>query len=109
MNRPPNDRYRRKVLNLVSSLMSPGLLLPAMATRPSCSSSSTAINDNPAPPMSIRCVGPQSVTSWPKMRCQMSSSGKPISAYRPHSAMSTPPTGAYQVRVIRIAAGPGFS
>lgn len=43
------------------------------------------------------------------MRCQMSSSGNPISAYRPHNAISTPPTGAYQVRVIRMAAGPGFS
>ena len=30
---------------------------------PSYSSSSTAISDRPAPPISIRCVGPQSVTS----------------------------------------------
>ena len=30
-----------------------------------------------APPISIRWVGPQSVTSWPNSRCQMSSSGKP--------------------------------
>ena len=39
--------------------------------------------EKPAPPIIIRWVGPHSVTSWPKMRCQMSSSGKPVSAYRP--------------------------
>ncbi|SLI00094.1 Uncharacterised protein [Mycobacteroides abscessus subsp. abscessus] len=71
--------------------------------------SSTPTSDSPAPPMSIRWVGPQRVTSWPKMRCQMSSRGKPISAYRPAPAMRMPPTGAYQVRVIRTAAAPGFS
>ena len=32
-----------------------------------------------------------------------------MSAYSPHPAIRTPPTGAYQVRVIFIAAGPGFS
>ena len=58
--------------------------------------------------MSIRCVGPQSVTSWPKRRCQTSSSGKPMSAKPPQAAMSRPPTGAYQSRVMRIGgrAGP---
>ena len=41
------------------------------------------MSDRPAPPISIRWVGPHSVTSWPKMRCQTSSRGKPISAYKP--------------------------
>ncbi len=43
------------------------------------------------------------------MRCQMSSRGKPIIAYSPQPAISTPPTGAYQLRVMRTAAGPGLS
>ena len=47
---------------------------PRRAARPARSASS------PAPPISIRCVGPHSVTSWPNSRCQTSSSGKPISA-----------------------------
>ena len=51
-----------------------------------------------APPISIRCVGPQSVTSWPKSRCQMSSSGKPSSENAPQAQISTPPSGAYQSR-----------
>ncbi|CAB4936957.1 unannotated protein [freshwater metagenome] len=67
------------------------------------------MRDSPAPPISIRCVGPHSVTSWPKMRCQMSSNGKPMSAYSPLPAISRPPVGAYQVRVILTAARPGFS
>ena len=46
-----------------------------------------------APPISIRWVGPQSVTSWPKRRCHMSSSGKPESANAPQAAITTPPTG----------------
>ncbi len=81
----------------------------AIARRPSYSSSSTAISESPAPPISIRCVGPHSVTSWPKMRCQISSSGKPIRAYRPQIVISRPPTGAYQERVMRTADGPGLS
>ena len=44
-------------------------------------------SDMTAPPMSMRCVGPQSVTSWPKSRCQTSSSGKPSSAKAPHAAI----------------------
>jgi hypothetical protein len=39
----------------------------------------------------------------------MSSSGKPSSAKNPAPAISTPPSGAYQSRVIRTAAGPGRS
>ena len=62
-----------------------------------------------APPISIRWVGPQRVTSWPKRRCQMSSSGKPIRAKAPQAVISTPPTGAYQSPAIRTAAGPGRS
>src|SRR3712207_952375 len=50
-----------------------------------------------------------SVTSWPKMRCHMSSSGNAMSENAPHAAMSTPPTGACQSRWIWIAAGPGRS
>ena len=49
-----------------------------------------------APPISIRWVGPQSVTSWPNRRCQMSSSGKPLSAKAPQAAIIRPPTGAHQ-------------
>ena len=63
----------------------------------------------PAPPISIRWVGPQSVTSWPKRRCQKSSRGKAIREKAPQAAISTPPTGAYQPSVIRTAAGPGRS
>ena len=50
----------------------------------------------PAPPISMRWVGPHSVTSWPNRRCQKSSSGKAISENAPQAAISTPPTGAYQ-------------
>ena len=67
------------------------------------------ISEIEAPPISIRCVGPQSVTSWPNSRCQTSSSGKPISAKPPAAAISTPPSGAYQPSKSRIAVGPGFS
>ena len=49
-----------------------------------------------APPISIRWVGPQSVTSWPNSRCHMSSSGKPMSAKAPQAAIIRPPTGAHQ-------------
>ena len=57
-----------------------------------------ADSDSPAPPISIRCVGPHSVTSCPKIRCQTSSSGNPMRAYSPPPATRTPPTGTYQVR-----------
>ena len=62
-----------------------------------------------APPISIRWVGPQSVTSWPNSRCQTSSSGKPISANAPAAVISTPPSGAYQSFEIRTAESLGFS
>ena len=56
-----------------------------------------------APPISMRWVGPQSVTSWPNSRCQMSSSGKPLSANAPQAAIIAPPTGAHQSPPIWIA------
>ena len=61
------------------------------------------IRVRPAPPISIRCVGPQRVTSWPKIRCQTSSSGKPISAKAAAASIAMPPSGAYQSPAIRIA------
>ncbi len=62
-----------------------------------------------APPISIRWVGPQRVTSWPKRRCQTSSSGKPISEKAPQAAIRMPPMGAYQSPEMRMAVGPGRS
>ena len=58
---------------------------PAAAFAAPASTSSTAspISVIAAPPISIRCVGPHSVTSCPNSRCQTSSSGKPISANVP--------------------------
>ena len=75
MMSPPNAMHR------VSQLPHPsaGAFSP-IAARPSRSSNTTAISDNPAPPINIRWVGPHRVTSWPNMRCQMSSRGKPTSA-----------------------------
>ena len=61
-----------------------------------------------APPMSMRCVGPQSVTSWPKRRCQPSSSGKASSEKLPEANISTPPSGTCQSRVILMNVGPSF-
>ena len=56
-----------------------------------------------APPINIRWVGPQRVTSCPKRWCHMSSSGKPISEKAPQTQISTPPSGAHQSWPIRIA------
>ncbi len=63
---------------------------------PSTSSTAWPIRVIPAPPISIRWVGPQRVTSWPNSRCQRSSSGKPTRAKAPQAAIRSPPTGAYQ-------------
>ena len=68
----------------------------ALARRASTSSTASPTSVIAAPPISIRCVGPHSVTSWPNRRCQTSSSGKPISEKAPQAAISTPPSGAYQ-------------
>jgi hypothetical protein len=59
-------------------LVDGGAVLPALA--PSCSRTSRPTSDRPAPPMSMRWVGPHSVTSWPNSRCHTSSSGKPEQA-----------------------------
>ena len=75
--------------------------------RPSLSRIPCPIKVIAAPPRSIRCVGPQRVTSWPKMRCQTSSRGKPASENPPQRKIRTPPTGAYHSRLRRIGAGPG--
>ena len=61
-----------------------------------------------APPISIRCVGPQSVTSWPNSRCQTSSSGKPDSAKPAQAVISTAPSGAYQSPMMRTEVALGF-
>ncbi len=86
-------------------------LRPAAALAVPASTSSTAspMRVIAAPPISIRCVGPHSVTSCPKSRCQTSSSGKPISANVPHAAIRHPPSGAYQSSEIRTATRDGFS
>ena len=81
---------------------------PALARLPSTSSTARPMSVIAAPPKSIRWVGPQSVTSWPKSRCHMSSSGKPISEKAPQAAIRTPPSGAYQVRVMRTAVALGL-
>ena len=57
--------------------------------------------DRLAPPMSMRWVGPNSVTSWPKSLCQTSSSGKPSRAKVPQPSRRPAPTGARQERVRR--------
>ena len=44
--------------------------------------------------ISIRWVGDQRVTSWPKIRCQTSSSGKAMSEKAPQAAIMIAPTGA---------------
>ena len=62
-----------------------------------------------APPISIRCVGPQSVTSWPKMRCQTSSSGKPISANAPQQRDQHAAERRVPVAAMRTALGDGLS
>jgi hypothetical protein len=43
------------------------------------------------------------------MRCQTSSSGKPISANAPAAVIRTPPSGAYQSLEIRTADALGLS
>ena len=111
MSSPPIMPTRRTAVIRGRSRVPPPLSRRAArrARMPSCSSTAWPISVIEAPPKSIRCVGPQSVTSWPKSRCHMSSSGKPISAKAPHAAMSTPPTGAYQSRWMRMAPAPGRS
>ncbi len=55
------------------------------------------------PPVSmIRWVGPHKVTSWPKIECQMSSSGNPSRANAPHAVMTRPLVGTTQVSLSRM-------
>ena len=75
----------------------------------STNSTASPISVIAAPPISIRCVGPHSVTSWPNSRCQTSSSGNPISENAPAAAISTPPSGAYQPGATCTATRDGFS
>ena len=69
---------------------------PGRERVPSASRIAWPISEIEAPPISIRWVGPQSVTSCPNSRCHMSSSGKPISAKPPAAAMSSAPSGTSQ-------------
>ena len=62
-----------------------------------------------APPISIRWVGPQSVTSWPKSRCQKSSSGKPTSENAPQASDQHAADGRVPVAGDAHGAGPGRS
>ena len=99
ISRPPNANIRRPRASAVRQLRRPGA-----GSRPSTIRMQLPIRVRPAPPISIRWVGPQRVTSWPKMRCQTSSSGKPISAKAADAIIAIPPSGAYQSPLIRTAA-----
>ena len=106
MSRPPaSDTARTRIIHPTSRRVAPEARL---ARSPSTSSTAMPTSVIDAPPMSIRCVGPQSVTSCPNRRCQRSSSGNPSSANAPQAEMSTPPSGASQPGASRIAEGPGL-
>ena len=106
MSRPPGSQTWRRCLTHQRSVSS----WPSRFIARTASTWITAIPTSVmhAPPMSIRCVGPHSVTSWPKSRCQPSSSGKPSSEKLPEANMRIPPSGAYQSRVILTNVGPSF-
>ena len=59
---------------------SPAARSARIAALPSASRTTIPSTAITAPDIIIRWVAPQSVTSWPKSRCEMSSSGKPSSA-----------------------------
>ena len=63
--------------------------------------------ENVAPPISSRCVGPHKVTSCPKIRCHMSSSGKAISDTAPQAQITSAPSGAHQPLGKRTAVSDG--
>ena len=107
IRRPPISATWRAIVKRAKRPRGPEPAGRGRARRPSCSSTAWPISVIPAPPISIRWVGPQSVTSWPNSRCHMSSSGKPASANAPQEAISRPPTGALQPGAIETAAGPG--
>ena len=100
IRKPPASEARRS--------LTPRSRPPGRERVPSASRMPWPISEIEAPPISIRWVGPHSVTSWPNRRCQTSSSGKPISAKPPAAAISTPPSGAYQPSKSRIAVGHGL-
>jgi hypothetical protein len=102
----PGSATRR---NAATQDFSPRALAVGVARFASTSRTARPISVIAAPPISIRWVGPQRVTSWPKRRCQTSSSGKPISENAPQAVIRMPPTGAYQSRPILIADPLGFS
>ncbi len=66
------------------------------SSSPSTCSAQAPSTESEAPPISIRWVGPQRVTSWPKIRCQMSSRGKAASELAPQIAIISAPIGACQ-------------
>ncbi len=75
------------------------------AMLPSFSSTSIPVTVSIPPKRKTKCVGDQSVTSWPKIRCQTSSSA---SADRPklmQTTSSTAPIGTRQPSVMRTQAG----
>ena len=106
MSRPPGSHVLRRCLTHHFSVW----IWPVRFMTRTTSTWSTAIPSSAieAPPMSMRCVGPQSVTSWPKSRCHWSSSGKASSEKLPDANMRMPPSGACQSRVIFTNVGPSF-
>ena len=105
IKRPPDRATRRShMIHESSPRLRTGSARPASTIR-----IAIPIRVMAAPPMSIRWVGPQSVTSWPKILCQTSSRGKPIRANIPQVVITTPPRGAYQSPTMRTALREGFS
>ncbi len=92
MNPPVSATARARSAQFASPRFPPA----SRARSPSTSRTAIPTRVIDAPPMSIRWVGPQSVTSWPNRRCQTSSSGKPVSAKAPQAHTRMPPSGAYQ-------------
>ena len=97
--KPPTISARR---NWKKPVPAPSGSWPAALTPSAISTIAPSVASEP-PPISIRWVGPQSVTSWPKRRCQKSSSGKPESAKAPQAVITMPPIGAYQPGPMRTA------
>ena len=106
MRTPPATRsLRRPLTHQTSRSNVPSRFIWRMT---STCSTAMAMSVMAAPPMSMRCVGPQSVTSWPNSRCHWSSSGNASSEKLPATNMRMPPSGAYQSRVIFTNVGPSF-
>ena len=106
MTAPKSSGSWKRASRIGLSERGAGLVLAALPSRCRIRAPTT---ENAAPPNSSRCVGPQSVTSWPKMRCQMSSSGNASREIEPQTVMITPPSGAHQPLGRRIADRLGFS